>query len=85
MSSSFWIHGYWGVSRANYVLENLPNVTWDPTLRDRLTGEALFLRGYFYWYLVRLYGGVPVFTTSVSPSDFGSAKRATLNEVYAQI
>ena len=85
MSSSFWIHGFWGVSRANYVLENLPNVTWDPTLRDRLTGEALFLRGYFYWYLVRLYGGVPVFTTSVSPSDFGSAKRATLNEVYAQI
>ncbi len=85
MPVSFWIHGFWGVSRANYVLENLPNVTWDSKLRDRLTGEALFLRGYFYWYLVRLYGGVPIFTTSVSTSEFGSAKRASLNEVYTQI
>ncbi len=85
MSSSFWIHGFWGVSRANYVLESLPKVTWDPKLRDRLTGEALFLRGYFYWYLVRIYGGVPIFTSSVKPSDFGTVKRASINEVYTQI
>jgi len=85
MSSSFWIHGFWGVSRANYVLESLPNVQWDPSLRDRLTGESLFLRAYFYWYLVRVYGGVPIFTSSVKPSDFGNVKRASINEVYTQI
>lgn len=84
-SKNFWIHGFWGVSRANYTLENLPKVTWDPALRDRLIGESLFLRGYFYWYLVRMYGGVPLFTTSVQPSEFGKTGRASLNECYARI
>lgn len=82
-SSDFWIHGYWGVSRANYALDNLPDVSWDPAVRDRLIGEASFLRAYFYWYLVRLYGGVPLFTSSVNPSDFGKVQRASLNECYA--
>jgi len=81
-ASNYWIHGYWGVSRANYALDNLPTVTWDPALRDRLVGEASFIRAYFYWYLVRIYGGVPLFTSSVNPSDFGAVKRATLNECY---
>jgi starch-binding outer membrane protein, SusD/RagB family len=85
MSISFWVHGFWGVSRCNYALDNLQKVSWDPALRDRLTGEALFLRGYFYWYLVRIYGGVPVFTSTVKPSEFGKVKRASLNEVYGQI
>jgi starch-binding outer membrane protein, SusD/RagB family len=84
-SSNFWIHGFWGVSRANYALDNLPAVTWDPAVRDRLIGEASFMRAYFYWYLVRIYGGVPLFTTSVNPSDFGNVKRASLNECYTQI
>lgn len=84
-SSDFWIHGYWGVSRANYALDNLPTVSWDPAVRDRLIGEASFIRAYFYWYLVRIYGGVPLFTTSVSPSEFGNAPRASLNECYTQI
>jgi len=84
-STNFWIHGYWGISRANYALDNLPNVTWDAATRDRLIGEASFMRAYFYWYLVRIYGGVPLFTSSVKPSEFSGAKRATLNECYTQI
>jgi starch-binding outer membrane protein, SusD/RagB family len=84
-STNFWIHGFWGVSRANFALDNLSTVTWDPAVRDRLIGEASFFRAYFYWYMVRIYGGVPLFTTSVSPSDFGKVKRASLNECYTQI
>ncbi len=84
-ANDFWIHGYWGISRTNYALDNLESVTWDPAVRDRLIGEASFFRAYFYWYLVRIYGGVPLFTTSVKPSDFGKVKRASLNECYTQI
>jgi len=84
-SNDFWIHGFWGVSRANYALDNLPNVTWDAATRDRLIGEASFMRAYFNWYLVRIFGGVPLFTKSVNPSDFGNIKRATLDECYTQI
>jgi len=84
-ASDFWIHGFWGVSRANYALDNLSTVTWDAAVRDRLVGEASFFRAYFYWYLVRIYGGVPLFTSSVSPSDFGKVQRASLNECYTQM
>jgi starch-binding outer membrane protein, SusD/RagB family len=84
-ASDYWIHGYWGVSRANYALDNLPKVTWTPAVRDRLIGEASFMRAYFYWYLVRIYGGVPLFTTSVQPSEFGLTKRASLNDCYKLI
>lgn len=84
-AEAFWIHGFWGVSRANYVIEGLKDATWDATLRDRLMGEALFLRAYFNWYLVRMFGPIPLFTASVQPSDFGKAGRASVNEVYAQI
>lgn len=84
-AESFWIHGFWGVSRANYVIEGLENVSWDETLRDRLMGEALFLRAYFNWYLVRMFGPIPLFTASPQPSDFGSIARSSVNEVYTQI
>ncbi len=81
----FWIHGFWGVSRANYCIEGLEAATFDEDMRNRLMGESLFLRGYFNWYLVRMFGGIPLFTSSVQPSDFGSVKRSSVNEVYQQI
>ena len=81
----FWLHGYWGISRANFALEGLQTATWDAELRDRLIGESLFLRAYFHWYLVRMFGPIPVFTASVKPSEFGKVNRAPLSEVYAQI
>lgn len=84
-AGAFWIHGFWGVSRANYAIEGLSGATWDAVLRDRLMGEALFLRAYFNWYLVRIYGPIPLFTSSVKPSDFGNVKRSSVNEVYKSI
>lgn len=84
-AEAFWIHGFWGVSRANYVIEGLQNVSWNEAARDRLLGEALFLRAYFNWYLVSKFGPIPLFTTSAQPSDFGSVERASVNEVYTQI
>ncbi len=84
-AEAFWVHGFWGVSRANYVIEGLQEATWNEELRNRLMGEALFLRAYFNWYLVRMFGPIPLFTTSVQPSDFGKVTRSSVNEVYTQI
>ena len=85
IARAFWLHGFWGVSRCNYAIEKLGGVSWDADLRDQYMGEALFLRAYFNWYLVRYFGPVPLFTKSVQPSDFGSVQRASVHEVYAQI
>jgi hypothetical protein len=49
------------VDRANRVLKALPEAdsikVGDNTLRDKLKGEALFLRAYAHFELVRFYGG----------------------------
>lgn len=81
---AFWIHGFWGVSRSNYVLKNLPNSPINGELKKRLLGEAYFLRGYHYFYLLKHFGGVPLFEEPVQPSQYGKVPRATLHETFAQ-
>jgi len=55
-----------------------------PSVRQQLLGEAKFMRAYFYFYLVNLYGDVPMplasdYTLSVSLARTASA------QVYSQI
>lgn len=46
-----------------------------------LLKEARFLRAYFYFELIKRYGGVPVITEVMAvDSDFGAVKRNTLQE-----
>ena len=55
-----WGNMYLAIREANVAIANLPEATFDETLRDRLLGEALFLRAYYYHQLLRYYGGVPL-------------------------
>src|SRR6266498_912869 len=79
-----WTGYYRGVYRANVAIENIPNVSMDATLRARLLGENKFLRAYFYFFLVRAFGGVPLLTRPLKPSEFFQP-RASRDNVYAQI
>jgi hypothetical protein len=71
-----------GIFRANTVIKNLGVAQWDPALKNRILGEAHFLRGYFYFYLARLFGGMPLFDAPVVPSQFGTTPRADLSTTY---
>lgn len=77
----WWNTLYLGVKRANVVIENVPGIDMDATLRDRYIAEAKFLRALFYFDLVRAWGGVPIVTSTVPQV----IDRATKNEVYAFI
>src|SRR5699024_5591192 len=60
---SAWSNLFSGINRANVLLENVDkNTELDESLRNRVRGEALFLRGYYYFILVQSFGGVPIFT-----------------------
>lgn len=57
-----WNSLYAGINRCNSVLKNVPNIS-DASLssrKDRILGEAHFLRGLFYFYLARTYENAPL-------------------------
>ncbi|MFT4204206.1 MAG: RagB/SusD family nutrient uptake outer membrane protein [Chitinophagaceae bacterium] len=58
-----WQQHYAAIRKANIVLYYIPSIAFtDSTLRNRLIGEAKFLRALFYFNLVRLFGDVPLVT-----------------------
>ena len=78
-----WNDNYIGINRANQVIDNVPNIQMDATLKAQYLGEAKFMRGMFYYHLVTLWGNVPlVLKTSVVGDKPGSA---TITQVWAQI
>ena len=62
MSSTYeWGNMYKAIRNANIAIDRLPTATFpDLVLRDKLLGEAYFLRAYYYQQLLRYYGGVPI-------------------------
>ncbi|GAB3316642.1 RagB/SusD family nutrient uptake outer membrane protein [Larkinella ripae] len=57
-----WNQMYLRIRACNLALANLakPNFTNTNKIVERLTGEAKFMRAYYYHQLVRYYGGVPI-------------------------
>ncbi|WP_083326248.1 RagB/SusD family nutrient uptake outer membrane protein [Hymenobacter coccineus] len=83
---SYWQGSYRGISRCNDVLGHIDAVTMTADKKDQYTGEAKFLRAWYYYNLVRQYGGVPLRLESVaSPAEAKSQGRATLEATYTQI
>lgn len=78
----WWASLYEGIKRTNVVIEKVPLINMDTNLRGRYVAEARFLRGLYYFDLVRAWGGVPLVLTTTPPLKL---PRATANEVYAQI
>ncbi len=60
----WWASLYQGILRANVVIEKVPAIDMDPTLRARYVAEGRFLRAVYYFDLVRGFGGVPIVTTT---------------------
>ena len=82
--SSVWSGYYTGVFRSNLAINRIPDVPeMDEALRGRLIGEARFLRGYFYFNLVRWFGDVPLILDPF-PTVF-EIPRTPADQVYAQI
>ena len=79
-----WGGYFQGIHRANVAITRIPAIEMDETLKNRLIGEAKFLRAYFYLNLVRWFGDVPLNTEPLTPDKFVQP-RAPKEQVYAQI
>ncbi|WP_207535295.1 RagB/SusD family nutrient uptake outer membrane protein [Desertivirga arenae] len=82
-----WTIGFQGIAACNYFLANIdrvPNMT--TTARNRMVGEARFLRAYYYNDLTQLYGALPLI---LMPAELGGnymqVPRSPKTEVVTQI
>ena len=81
-----WSAKYEIISRANSVLINVPNIEdIDTATRDRVMGEAHFLRGFAYWRLSVIYGDVPLIVESNVAENEYNVPKSTLAEIRAQV
>ncbi|MDR0939273.1 MAG: RagB/SusD family nutrient uptake outer membrane protein [Mediterranea sp.] len=82
---SLWRKYYSGIYRVNLLLEKLPTANFEKEqLRERYAAEAKFLRAYFYFDMVRLFGNIPLITKALSSSEFVQ-EQAPPGAVYSQI
>jgi hypothetical protein len=85
--SGAWSAIYVAINRSNHVIKKVPLVT-DPLLtqanKDKIVGQAYFIRALSYFDLARTWGSVPIITqpTETATDNSGIAK-STQQEVYA--
>ncbi len=89
-AESTFIANYDGINRCNQALNILPKLNKaDANLRNRLAGEAKFMRAFMYFTLVKCYGGVPIVDHLPVPGSDSDRimqlTRKTAPEVYAFI
>lgn len=55
-----WLYLYQTIGRANAAIKYIPGITMSSTDRNRLLASAYTLRAWSYFYLVRVWGDVPL-------------------------
>lgn len=55
-----WISSYKVIANCNIILERIQSVEMDESLKQRVIGEALFLRSLMYYQLAVAFGNIPL-------------------------
>ncbi len=84
-AEALWRKYYIGIYRCNVFFANVDRAPFeDENTRKRFIAEAHFLRAYYYFDLVRLFGNVPLVLRELSPADY-AWPQATPEQTYTQI
>lgn len=76
---------YIGISRANVVIDRVPEMNINADAKELILGQALFIRGLYYYNLVHYFGGVPLVLNELTASDNLQIARASADEVWDQV
>lgn len=85
--NEMWSAFYRGIHRANLVIQNVPNTKNSITEEERrqYIGEAQFLRAWFYFELVSIFGDVPMLLEPASDEVVQGVARTPSAQVFTQI
>jgi len=82
--NGIWRYCYLGINNINMLLDNINKPVMDSTKRNLIKGQALFLRGFYYFTLTSNYGDVPVLLHSPGITDVTLAATPQAG-VYQQV
>lgn len=83
--TDFWYNLYPYIFIANSAIQGLTNsTTLTPAIKQQLIGEAKFIRAFCYFYLVNLYGDVPL-VTGIDYTVNAAVSRTPKVQVWQQI
>ena len=80
----YWAGNYHNIERCNTVLRDYA-VVGDEVLRNQYKAEAMFIRAYHYFNLVRLFGGVFLVTEPVTAQEARHMQRSNPDLIYDRI
>lgn len=81
----FWKGQYLEINYCNQILDNVPGISMDGTLKDRYLAEAKFIRAYCYFRLVRAFGDVPLRLNVPKDASEYNIPRTPKAQVWAAI
>lgn len=88
-TGTIWYAIYATLRVANQVIDKtsaLPSSVITDAVRNRIEGEAYFIRALALFDLGRTFGNVPIITKgTVTANDFDGVKQSTQSQVYAQV
>ncbi|WKN29697.1 RagB/SusD family nutrient uptake outer membrane protein [Porifericola rhodea] len=73
------------VARANQVLANVPEIEMDENRKAEIIGEAHFLRGFAHFYLLNMWGNIPLITEPVNKTEDLFVEQADQSTVWESI
>jgi len=82
---TYWQFAYEGITRANNVIANVPGIPMDDVLKNRIIGEAKFIRAYIYFDLVNTFGKVPLKLLPPITQDAIHVPLSDVGTIYQQI
>jgi hypothetical protein len=83
--NDLWTNAYITINKANIVLDRVPPIVMDVTQRNRVLGEAHYLRALAYFQLVRMFGDVPLMEHEAKSIADAKIARTPAAQVYALI
>ncbi|RAJ82069.1 SusD-like starch-binding protein associating with outer membrane [Chitinophaga dinghuensis] len=86
LNAAAWSKYYTAIYRCNILLQQIEKVDFkgDTASKSRYIAEAKFLRAYYYFDLVRMFGNVPLITQPLEPGNY-YIPQAKPDSVYDQI
>ncbi|RFM26627.1 RagB/SusD family nutrient uptake outer membrane protein [Deminuibacter soli] len=85
VSNAVYFAPYKGIVKTNIVIGRIGAANISDTARKSIEGQARFLRAFYYFKLVRYFGGVPLYLKESTNADDAFIGRSTADQVYDQI